>query len=1813
MDNLTYYLEILKLEPDNISALKGLAEIYNANEQWDKLIEVYEKLFSLSEENDERIGYITSVADIYYYRLNDADKSIEFYLDALELNPYELSVIDKLKKITRSSNALIELNLLLEGESLILKDPEQIYQNKLEQINNSITLGRYDDALNLLSTLEPPPYELVKQIYDKLIQNKILSLIIEHQGLFTKTFDKPEERAELYITLAKIHEEITGDIYEVAYNYEMALGSNPAERESIIQKLNTIYASLNEPLLSLSIMLILKDTVSNEQVPDLTKNIGLTYLKLGDKKSAISFLTEAMSSHPDDKSLLYTMLDVFTETGDISKTVDTLKRLIQIEDDNEKKIALYKRAIPVLIEYKDYDTAVQLINTLMETTGDQSYYPYLEKIYIDTQDYNSLVSLYLERISGKEEEPESASLWASLGDVYLKGFAHYEYAIDSYSRASSLDPENISYLEKLITLYISSERWQEAEQTILKLLPLLTDNEKIHNLQLTLGDIYISHLNDYNKAVLIYKQILSNNPEDASALSAMEIIYRNTQNHKELSNILEGKLKTVENKFPLLLELGTLMLDNNINIKKAEDYLWQALELNPSEQRVTNTLNRLYETTGNYEGFEKLYSFLINKVSFTEEEKVKLLIKLGHIQYEKLAVPAKATQTFEQILLLEPQNKEAHLMLAMLYFNASMWEKAEPHFRFSIENSLIESKQLPEFLFKYARVLDKLEKQQNALIFYKKAFEQKSDEQKYAVAYGYSAYASHKYDEVINAFEALLKLSTHIDNIDDIYIKLASAYEEVQEFKSAIVYLIKLVEKEPSNQEYIRWLEKLCEKAKDYPLLVSVLKKEAELLKTDDDIINIYLKRASIQEEQLNDPVAATKTLEELIKTGKKRLNIYLKLISLYKKLDNKKNLLSTIQEVLNFEIPNELKITLLLDLAELSSDNIEKTIALYKQVLTLDPGNNTAFKSLVKIYEISSNYPALATIYEEMLKHIQATEDKISLLKQLALIKSEKLDDSNGAINIYKDILSMTPADHEVYSLSESLLLKQSRFQDLSELYKAAAKNIEKKDLKLAYLIKLAELLADKIKDEKGAILAYEAALSIDKANSDILIKSARLAVHQQMYDKAITFYKEVIGLNNISDEIKAEINFEYGNVLTKKGFNDEAYQAYKNAYNLNPSNIDYRLSYGESAYSVGLYKEAYDTLKNIAYAHEHELQPEQLFPIYKILSDTSKRLGNIQQAVEYMLRAIDINDKDIESLVTLDELTASLGNYELEIEVLTKLSKILTNPIDRAQVLIKIAKLKHDKTYELNGAISLLREVMTVMPNNLQIYNELIQIYREQSNIDGEIEMLLKILEIEKDVNNLVATAIRLGQIYIEFKNDLDTAKRYYLEALKLQPSSIQALMGLGNIFELQGNLSGKADLYQKFIKVLLPKEPKSIIPLIKELGELYATKLNNIELAIQQYQTLTNIDSSDVNAHLILAELLSKNKTTFSDAAREYSIVLKYNPQNISALRTLAKFYEQKKDYDRVFLYFSTLKLLGEEKDLERIFVEANKNKQPQQPKLPLNDEFFVSHIMHIKARGPLKDIINIFQDHAAYIFKPDVKAYGAGKQERVSTKSTSWQDYASLLQLLNIKDIDIYQTTKGDFKLIIENTNPPSLIINTPTLSNLSVKEKMFVITEYLTYIKSGFVLPIKLGKQNFKSFINALVKTINPSANIPDSKELAIQNMIDILNNTLNKKQRTALEEPIKKYLMMPYNYIDEWFKGIEMTGIRTAVFMVGDIESIFSILVKWYIGDVSLLSNKEKRKDIFNTSELMQDALQFFLSDSHFLLRNKLGMSILSV
>ena len=102
---------------------------------------------------------------------------------------------------------------------------------------------------------------------------------------------------------------------------------------------------------------------------ELLDQIGVIYQeKLQNPQKAIGAFLEAVDSAPDDHQLLQKVLDLYTETKQWKKVVETIERFIALEADGVRRGAYYHAAATICRdELKSLDDAVDYYNKALDS------------------------------------------------------------------------------------------------------------------------------------------------------------------------------------------------------------------------------------------------------------------------------------------------------------------------------------------------------------------------------------------------------------------------------------------------------------------------------------------------------------------------------------------------------------------------------------------------------------------------------------------------------------------------------------------------------------------------------------------------------------------------------------------------------------------------------------------------------------------------------------------------------------------------------------------------------------------------------------------------------------------------------------------------------------------------------------------------------------------------------------------------------------------------------------------------------------------------------------------------------------------------------------------------------------------------------------------------------------------------------------------------------------------------------------------------------------------------------------------------------
>ena len=134
---------------------------------------------------------------------------------------------------------------------------------------------------------------------------------------------------------------------------------------------------------------------------------------------------------------------------------------------------------------------------------------------------------------------------------------------------------------------------------------------------------------------------------------------------------------------------------------------------------------------------------------------------------------------------------------------------------------------------------------------------------------------------------------------------------------------------------------------------------------------------------------------------------------------------------------------------------------------------------------------------------------------------------------------------------------------------------------------------------------------------------------------------------------------------------------------------------------------------------------------------------------------------------------------------------------------------------------------------------------------------------------------------------KGDVEGAKRFLDEFLKVNPEHSQAMFILAQIKEAEGDFVMAAELYDKVFGTNLPPEFADRILMVYEAGDKYDKVY---EIYKKQYENNKNdVDICERYAHACC--ILQK----FDEAVEAYNSILSQQPENIIALKQLTSIYE------------------------------------------------------------------------------------------------------------------------------------------------------------------------------------------------------------------------------------------------------------------------------------------------------------------------------
>lgn len=653
---------VAALDPADNEASQSLKRLLEKSKSWNELVQVLDREALSATDTEVKAELLSQIAKIHQNKREDPHEAAEAYRQLYLLRPQD----------NETRDTLCDLLLLIENHT----DAIPLLKERIEDPANAREkpgLLRKLAAIYIdkVSALEEG-FEVCRQILE--IAPKDLGALesmerIDHTlGRFDRLLDTLERRLELssktemqelLIRMGGIADRELSDLERSAKYYSHALDLSPQPGELLDALANVLERARKYD----ETVELLREYAVLEKDPEvraelLRRAARVLFGKVGDEKGAADIWKSVLEIVEDQEGLRF-MRGFAEKEGDFAYLSEILNRLaIREEDKEERRDLLFERARVFDAKLKQPENALSILREIIHGI-DPEYEPAIDKtIEVSSAlgEYQDLADA-LEKKLAKEQSSESrVGLARRLADVYESQLKDTPRAIAALKAWATLQRDNPQPLHRLRSLLEATKNWKELVATLDGLLSLEKDDGERVVLTITAADVCHQKLQDangaWNRLVPLVQQ------GDKTAQEALDRLARAAGLEEALAGVYVNLAQGSQDaqKQAVLWNTASRIYDEYLNNPlKALEASLRRFATDLTNRSYLAEVERLAARAKAWDRLSQVYERLIKGAS-SSEEKVELLLRNAELLDHQAKDPSGAFDRVMRACALDPSN-----------------------------------------------------------------------------------------------------------------------------------------------------------------------------------------------------------------------------------------------------------------------------------------------------------------------------------------------------------------------------------------------------------------------------------------------------------------------------------------------------------------------------------------------------------------------------------------------------------------------------------------------------------------------------------------------------------------------------------------------------------------------------------------------------------------------------------------------------------------------------------------------------------------------------------------------------------------------------------------------------------------------------------------------------------------------------------------------------------------------------------------------------------------------------------------------------
>jgi tetratricopeptide (TPR) repeat protein len=1180
--------------------------------------------------------------------------------------------------------------------------------------------------------------------------------------------------------------------------------------------------------------------------------------QLNDKTAAIATWAELLADQPTDAGALNALERLYQASGKSRELIDILRRKLDHAQLAEARALLARIAEIHEIQLEEPEEAIAAhLEILDRDAGDATALNQLARLYREGNRHPDLLDVLerqaaVEPLRRVELNVETARLLGGPLGRPMEALERWKSVLDE-------EPEHGPAIAAVEASLADADLRVVAADILRPVYDGTAQHERLAQLQLRAADWADepgAKLRALAEVVRLRELLLDDKP---GAFAAQLQALRHAATEPELPKIvadverLAGDLGREADLIDAYREVAPNVLDSEIqrrlyldvadlaravrrDLALAAEYYLKVLDAQHDDTRALAALENIYREQNDVEKLTQILLRQADASSADVEDRVHALVEAAGL-YVTQGRPDDAIGTWEQVLALAPERRDAVNALEQLYRDQGRWPdvvdlyERRLGFATSVEEAVSLRVELGEINEKHLHDVE------TAIDNYSAAL---SGDQRNAKA--------------LAAVERFL------------------ADPELRAMASEVL--------EPIYVAQQRWTD-----------LIRVYQARLESSSDPRDRLKLTRFVARLYEEQLEDFENASRWYAKLFRESPEDSAIRDQLQRLAGMVDNWAFVAQTYQAYLDDE-PGESD-----DIREIAvaaaaiydrrMNDWEHAYAVYRRALAISaggqpPDERELVRRLEEMLGRHQKWAELVVVYEDVISRGDDVLRRDALVKRARLVE-DGLADQSRAIDSWREVVDATSGgdggamtEHsyrEAVGELERLYRARGQWRDLVDLYEARLSRSQQPSETAALRMRLADLLETEIKDLSASIDQLEHVIS-DGVDWERAVSSLeRLVVHEELreriaellepvyreqdwwqklvviLDAKLEFIRDPIDQIQVLHEI-ARIHEERGGAL------DLALAALARAWHIDVADDESLVKLLSLASKLGAWDDAVRTLEDGAAAAPNQDMAGGLWARAAEIHETQRR--DTKQAIRAWRKVEENRTDDPIALAALDRLLALEGRVPELVKIVQRRADLHEDVGVRLVLLHRVAALYDEVLRDQSASIAAYRNVLAVDDTDTSALDALERLYTAADDGRELAGILERKIELTTDIASRQALRHAAAVVHETKLDDVYRAIDQLTAILDDDAGETRALAELDRIYAKQKMWPDLLDVVDK--RALLATSAQERADLAYRAARLVETELTDLDAAIPRYGAVLQMAPQHPDARKALETLMA-----------------------------------------------------------------------------------------------------------------------------------------------------------------------------------------------------------------------------------------------------------------------------------------------------------------------------------------------------------------